>query len=73
MDVDGVWDIDGGVPDGGDRVPDERPPQRPDQYVGLEEVEDEERTWMRFIQSYPGQVAQTLGQAEIMFQDIRAQ
>ncbi|KAG2047051.1 hypothetical protein BDR06DRAFT_898131 [Suillus hirtellus] len=28
---------------------------------------------MHFIQSYPGQVAQTLGQAEIMFQDIQAQ
>ncbi|KAG1845205.1 hypothetical protein F4604DRAFT_1884337 [Suillus subluteus] len=29
--------------------------------------------WMRFVQSYPGQVAQTLGCAESMFHDIRAQ
>ncbi|KAG1835323.1 hypothetical protein DFJ58DRAFT_868309 [Suillus subalutaceus] len=41
--------------------------------VQVEEVEDEERMWMRFIQSYPGQVAQMLGCAESMFHDIRAQ
>lgn len=75
MDVDGVWDLDDGLPDGNNdnREGPQRPLQRQDQYVGLEEVEDEERTWMRFIHSFPGQVAQKLGQAETMFQDIRAQ
>jgi len=39
----------------------------------IEEVEDEDRIWMRFIQSYPGQVATTLGEARSMFHSIRAE
>ncbi|KAG1788447.1 uncharacterized protein HD556DRAFT_1447846 [Suillus plorans] len=39
----------------------------------VEEVEDEHDVWMRYIQSYPGQVAKTLGEAENMFRTIRAE
>lgn len=39
----------------------------------VEEVEDEHNVWMRYIQSYPGQVAKTLGEAENMFHTIRAE
>ncbi|KIK32995.1 hypothetical protein CY34DRAFT_27121 [Suillus luteus UH-Slu-Lm8-n1] len=38
----------------------------------VEEVEDEHHVWMRFVQSYPGQVAKTLGEAKSMFHSIRA-
>ncbi|KAG2048204.1 hypothetical protein BDR06DRAFT_976173 [Suillus hirtellus] len=56
MNVDGFvpWEFDG-----------EMDPA-PNQHCGVqvEEVEDEERIWMQFIQSYPGQVAHALGYKE---------
>ncbi|KAG1770175.1 hypothetical protein EDD22DRAFT_977202 [Suillus occidentalis] len=38
----------------------------------MTEVKDEHHVWMRFVQSYPGQVVKTLGEAESMFHSIRA-
>lgn len=70
---DELMDVDGGdVPfyNDNDIIPDV-PPRSPS--VQAEEVEDEERVWMRFIQTYPGQVAQTLGQARTLFDSIRAE
>lgn len=43
------------------------------QQARVEDVEDEDQVWMRFIQSYPGQVAKTLGEAQTMFDGIRAE
>ncbi|KAG1727147.1 hypothetical protein EDD22DRAFT_982766 [Suillus occidentalis] len=66
-------DVDGGdAPfyNDNDIIPDV-PPRSPS--VQAEEVEDEERVWMRFIQTYPGQVAQSLGQARTLFDSIRAE
>ncbi|KIJ08909.1 hypothetical protein PAXINDRAFT_17990 [Paxillus involutus ATCC 200175] len=37
----------------------------------VEEVEDEYDIWQRFVHSYPGQIASTLGQAETLFETIR--
>jgi hypothetical protein len=37
----------------------------------VEEVEDEYDVWHRFVRSYPGQVATTLGQAESLFEAIK--
>jgi hypothetical protein len=73
MDVDGdiPWEIDGQV----DGIQEEPRPTTPDQHCGVqvEEVDDEESMWMHFVQSYPGRVAQTLGHAETMFHEIKAQ
>ncbi|KAG2028794.1 hypothetical protein BDR03DRAFT_1019341 [Suillus americanus] len=73
MDVGGdiPWEFDGQA----DGIQEELRSVTPDQHCGVqvEEVDDEESVWMRFVQSYPGRVAQTLGHAETMFHDIKAQ
>jgi hypothetical protein len=40
------------------------------QRAHVEDVEDEDQVWMRFIQLYPGQVAKTLSEAQTMFHGI---
>jgi hypothetical protein len=70
-----LMDVDGGdVPfhNDTDTIPDVLSRSRSPS-VKAEEVEDEERVWMWFIQTYPGQVAQTLGQAKTLFDSIRAE
>jgi hypothetical protein len=73
MDVDGEipWEFDGQ----GDVIQEGLRSASPDQHRGVqvEEVVDKETIWMHFVQSYPGQVAQTLGLAESMFHEIREQ
>lgn len=66
-----TWEFDGQA----DGIQEELRSVTPDQHCGVqvEEVDDEESVWMRFVQSYPGRVAQTLGHAETMFHDIKAQ
>ncbi|KAG2109529.1 hypothetical protein DEU56DRAFT_762421 [Suillus clintonianus] len=65
------WEFDGQV----DGIQEEIRSATLDQHCGVqvEEVDDEESVWMRFVQSYPGRVAQTLGHAETMFHAIKAQ
>ncbi|KAG1814733.1 uncharacterized protein BJ212DRAFT_1447524 [Suillus subaureus] len=48
-------------------------PFLPQRLQKFSSFKDEERVWTRFIQTYPGQAVQSLGQAKTLFDSIRAE